>query len=101
METPYKRKVTLSLDGSVLRRMQDAVEEGVARSQSSLVSEAVTEYLARRKQEWLRDEYAAAARDPRFIADNDDVEHVWAVADAESAALIPPYEWEDDDPANP
>jgi len=62
-----KRKVTMLLPTETIEALKRMVEQGAARSQGAAVQEAVAEYAARRKQEWLRTEYEAAARDPAFL----------------------------------
>lgn len=82
---PYKRKtkVTVLIRGAVYDEVRKAVEAGHAASQSALVEEAVTEYLARRKHAVLRNEYRHAASDPAFLADIDEVMQDFERADAE------------------
>ncbi|MBI4728932.1 MAG: hypothetical protein HY775_05445 [Acidobacteria bacterium] len=84
-----KTKVTLLLPSDVVRSLRAEVERGAAHSQSSLVKEAVVEYLARARERELREEYARAARDPEFLADVERTMRDFRGADAETEGCAP------------
>lgn len=81
---PKKRKVTLVMDEGLFYDVQQAVQSGLARSQSGLVSQALTEYLAAAHSAAIARSYEDASRDPAFLADLDQVQSDFHAADAES-----------------
>ncbi|HEX9697241.1 MAG TPA: hypothetical protein VGB64_13125 [Actinomycetota bacterium] len=81
-----KRKVTLAMEESVVYDLKQAVDAGLAKSQSRLVQDAVVNYLDEARRRALRDAYAAAAADPLFVADVDDLQNAFADSDDEDSA---------------
>lgn len=75
--------MTLSLDEQVAEELHDAVEQGLARSQSSLVEDAVAQYLVRARREALRTAYGDAAEDPAFLSDLEAVRRDFQQTDEE------------------
>jgi Arc/MetJ-type ribon-helix-helix transcriptional regulator len=66
---PRRRKITLVMEESVVYGIRDAVEAGLAKSQSGLVHDAVLEYLDAARRRALAESYDAAASDPEFLKD--------------------------------
>lgn len=78
------KKVTYSLPAELVAGVQEAVELGEAASQSAVVRDALTEYLARARGQRLVEAYTAAAGDPDFLRDAREVMRDLEHADAEN-----------------
>ncbi|MBV8063423.1 MAG: hypothetical protein JOY51_07505 [Nevskia sp.] len=83
------RKVTFVLPAQVVTEIRQAVDLGLADSASSLVREALEARLRLLREEQLRREFAAAARDPDFLADIDESMAAFRHIDAETARRLP------------
>jgi len=83
------RKATFTLPAEVLDAMRHLVDEGVSPSQSAFVVEALQKEIRSWRLEQLRAEFRQAASDPDFLKDIDDSVRDFAVADAETARMIP------------
>jgi len=81
-------KVTYSLPSGLVDQVRSVVRDGAAPSYSAFVEHALREAVRRAKEQSLASEYADAALDTLFLADNDDVERDFEHADAESARMI-------------
>lgn len=80
-----RKKVTLVMEEGLVYGIREAVEAGIADSQSGLVQEAVRQYLEVLRRRALGKAYADAARDPAFLADVDQVRKDFERADEEIA----------------
>lgn len=70
-----RRKVTFSLNGSLLEEMKELLRTKQAwSSQNRFVEEALWEHIKKMRRETLRREFVEASRDPLFLADIDLVE---------------------------
>ena len=76
-----QRKATYSLPADLLAKLDRA--SGTARAKSGLVAEALALYFARREKQDLEAEFAGAASDPQFVADNTEILRDFASLDAE------------------
>lgn len=86
--TGRARKVTYSLPGPLALEV-DRRSAGSERGKSRLVAEALAFYFAAQDRRALAAVYAEAARDPRFRADNEDVERDFAPLDREAGGPPP------------
>ena len=82
-------KVTFSLPSNLVRSIRKAVAEGFFPSQNSMVREALAHELGRVREKRLSEEFAAAARDPLFIQDIEEIQQAFTNADSETARMIP------------
>lgn len=83
------QKATFVLPAQVLAEIRQMVQLGLAASASALVRDALERRLKDLRDEQLRREFVAAARDPAFLADLDESMVAFHSADAETARLIP------------
>ena len=83
------KKATYSLPEDLLHEVRLVVKAGAAPSYSAFVEDALREAVARARDEQLVREFRRAARDPLFLADNDEVEKDFESTDAETARTIP------------
>lgn len=83
-----QKKVTLSLDATLIQQVQHLVKAGEAKSQSEFFEEALRAKL--RQIEWEKwcKEMEEASKDPLFLADQEEIDREFAYADAESARMI-------------
>ncbi len=88
MATKTVRKVTLSLDASLIERIQQAVKEGEAKSQTEFFEEAALTKLREIRREKRRQLLLEASRDPVYLAEIEQLEKEFAYADAEAARMI-------------
>ncbi len=88
MATKTVRKVTLSLDASLVERVQQAVKEGEAKSQTEFFEVAALAKLREIRREKRRQLLLEASRDPVYLAEIDQLEKEFAHADAEAARMI-------------
>jgi hypothetical protein len=78
-------KRTYNLPPETVRRVRDRAEEyAVAPSQDAVIELAVDELDRRLRDARDADAWAAAASDPAFRAEADDVERAYAAADGET-----------------
>ena len=82
-------KVTYSLPADVVGEVRGVVREGAAPSYSAFVERALRDAVRAARERLLATEFDEAAADPLFLADAQEVEEDFEVADAESARLIP------------
>lgn len=75
------KKATFVLPQALLDELRQAVESGQADSASSLVRDSLEMRLRALREERLRREFEAAAADPLFLADLDEVRRDFAAAD--------------------
>jgi Arc/MetJ-type ribon-helix-helix transcriptional regulator len=87
--TQKRRKVTYSLPADLVEEVRRLVADGLAPSQSVLVSEAVAKELDARRTALLREELRQAAADPDFLRDVAETMRDFSAADAEAAGMIP------------
>ena len=83
-----QKKVTLSLDAQLVERVQEAVKEGQAKSQSRFFEEALRAKLKHLEREAWERSLEAASKDPMYLADIEEVERDFMYADAETARMI-------------
>jgi len=76
-------KMTYSLPAKLADRIRTVVAEGAAPSYSAFAERAFEAALRKEKERRLAEVLAAAAADPQFLEDIEDVERDFAVADAE------------------
>ena len=82
------RKVTFSLDASLVEQVQKLVQRGDAKSQTEFVEEALRAKLKQiEREEWERS-LEEASKDPMYLADIEEVERDFMYADAEAARMI-------------
>ena len=82
------KKVTLSLDASLVQEVQRLVREGAAKSQSAFFEAALRERVTQAKRDKRRRALRAASKDPKFLADIEEVVRDFAHADAEAARMV-------------
>ena len=82
------KKVTLSLNASLVQDVRRLVREGAAKSQSAFFEAALRERVKEAKHDKRRRALRAASKDPQFLADIEEVERDFAHADAEAARTI-------------
>lgn len=75
--------MTFVIEESIAYGIQAAVDAGLAKSQSSLVRDAVAEHLDTLRRRALEEGYAAAAQDPMFLHDMERVTRDFEPADEE------------------
>lgn len=83
------RKVTYSLPIDLVEEVRQVVQNGGASSQSLFVAEALAKEIRARRTAELRAELRHAAADPDFLRDMAETMRDFAVADAETAGMIP------------
>lgn len=88
MATKVVRKVTLSLDVSLVEQVQQAIKKGEAKSQTDFVEEALRMKLEQIERGEWRQAMIDASNDPLFLADVEEVMKDFEYADAESARMI-------------
>ena len=88
MATKVQKKVTLSLDASLIEQVQKVVREGEARSQSQFFEEALRARLKQLEREAWERSLEAASKDPMYLADLEEVERDFMYADAEATRMI-------------
>lgn len=66
------KKATFRIDEAVYAAMKECVEAGAAPSQTAFVEDAIRQRLQELRRRELESAYAAAARDPAFMADMED-----------------------------
>lgn len=87
MATRSTQKATFVLPAQVLAEIRHMVQLGLADSASALVRDALERRLKELREEQLRREFVAAARDPAFMADLDETMAAFHSADAETARM--------------
>jgi Arc/MetJ-type ribon-helix-helix transcriptional regulator len=88
MESTALKKVTFSLPVDLVREVREVVAAGLFPSQHALVREALETTLQRTRDERLRSEFQAAARDPLFLRDLQETEQAFQSADSETARMM-------------
>lgn len=83
------RKVTYSLPAELVEAVRRLVQDGGAASQSLFVTEAIEREVRNRRLASLREDMRLAAADPEFLRDTSDTMRDFALADAETAGMIP------------
>ncbi len=82
------QKATFALDREILEAMAEAVTRGAAPSKNALVERALRRELREIRRQLRTQQWEAAARDPLFLRDLEEVEVAFASADAETARSI-------------
>jgi Arc/MetJ-type ribon-helix-helix transcriptional regulator len=78
-EDPLK-KITLQMSESVVSQIKSLVKKGEAPSANVLVETAVRIMLGERRRAEVYAAYKAAAKDPAFMADMDDITETFDIA---------------------
>lgn len=82
------KKVTYSLPEEIVEAVRETVSSGAYGSQNEMVTAALKQQLDSVREEHLYREFAKAARDPRFVADNEQAMQDFEYVDAESAKAL-------------
>lgn len=83
------KKVTYSLPEDIVEAVRETVASGAYGSQNEMVGAALKRQLDSDRDERLFVEFDKAARDPRFVADNEQAMRDFADVDAETARALP------------
>lgn len=81
------KNVTYSLPSELVEKYRNFAQDGHIPSISAAVREAMEEYAAKLQQEIIRREMEAAAQDPLFLADMEQVSADFAVLDEDDLEL--------------
>lgn len=85
------KKATFTLPESLLDKLRLYAEKNRVPSANAAVREAIEKYVAELEEEDFARAMDAAAKDPDFIKDNEDVEKDFVHADAETARMMPKW----------
>lgn len=93
MRTQAKR-ITFRLHMPAVEGIEELVRSGLAPSRNALI-ESLVEQAVRRRHRQLREEralkeYRQAFGDPRYRAEQEELERAFARADAETAGMVEP-----------
>jgi Arc/MetJ-type ribon-helix-helix transcriptional regulator len=83
------KKVTYSLPEDLVEAVRETVASGTYASQNEMVATALNRQLDAAREERLFREFAKAASDPRFVADNEQAMKDFEYVDAESVRALP------------
>jgi Arc/MetJ-type ribon-helix-helix transcriptional regulator len=83
------KKVTYSLPEEIVEAVRETVASGAYGSQNEMVTAALVQQLDSVREEHLFREFAKAAKDPRFLRDNEQAMLDFQFADAETARMVP------------
>ncbi|MGB0386011.1 MAG: type II toxin-antitoxin system PemK/MazF family toxin [Ardenticatenaceae bacterium] len=79
-----KVRTTVDLPSTVERRIEQAVDQGIAKSQNALIVQAVEHYLDEMEQAWIDEQFIAMAQDKEYQALQQTIMDEFAYADWES-----------------
>jgi hypothetical protein len=82
------RKATFNLHNDVLEALDQAMAEGKAPSKNALVEQAIVKELRELQRQERHAQWEAAAKDPLFLKDIEDIQTGFRFADAETAGRI-------------
>lgn len=82
------RKATFSIHADVLGAVDEAVARGAAPSKNAFVERALVHELRELRRQERKSRWQAAAHDPAFLRDLQEVEEAFRTADAETARSI-------------
>ncbi|HIE13166.1 MAG TPA: hypothetical protein EYP63_07055 [Desulfotomaculum sp.] len=89
--TPALKKVTFYLPVDLLQKLRRFTGGNPIPSLNAGVREALEKYVAELEQKEFQQAMAAAAKDPAFLRDTEEITNAFSEADRETARMIP--EW--------